>query len=149
MENFVCTSLRAISNYIKKGVSEKVSSFGITSFQGAILAFIKEATLRGHDVYQKDLEKIFKASKSSMSDSLQSLESKSLITRTSLIEGDSRKKSLKLTNKGEKLTILVDGYLNEASDELLSKLNEEERVAFVKILEKLTGKMEVNLWALI
>ena len=60
-----------------------------------------------------------------------------------------RKKSLKLTNKGEKLTILVDGYLNEASDELLSKLNEEERVAFVKILEKLTGKMEVNLWALI
>ena len=145
MENFVCTSLRAISNYIKKGVSEKVSSFGITSFQGAILAFIKEATLRGHDVYQKDLEKIFKASKSSMSDSLQSLESKSLITRTSLIEGDSRKKSLKLTNKGEKLTILVDGYLNETSDELLSKLNEEERVAFVKILEKLTGKMEVNL----
>ena len=80
-----------------------------------------------------------------MSDSLQSLESKSLITRTSLIEGDSRKKSLKLTNKGEKLTILVDGYLNETSDELLSKLNEEERVAFVKILEKLTGKMEVNL----
>ena len=80
-----------------------------------------------------------------MSDSLQSLESKNLITRTSLIEGDSRKKSLKLTNKGEEITVLVGAYLNEVSDELLSNLTEEEKSEFIKTLEKLVRKMEVKL----
>lgn len=149
MRNIVSMSIRAMSNYLKRGMSEKTSALGITSFQGAILAVIKDFSSKGQDVYQKDLEKIFKTSKSSMSDSLQSLESKNLITRTSLIEGDSRKKSLKLTNKGEEITVLVGTYLNEVSDELLSNLTEEEKSAFIKILEKLVRKMEVKLWALI
>ena len=145
MRNIVSMSIRAMSNYLKRGMSEKTSALGITSFQGAILAVIKDFSSKGQDVYQKDLEKIFKTSKSSMSDSLQSLESKNLITRTSLIEGDSRKKSLKLTNKGEEITVLVGTYLNEVSDELLSNLTEEEKSAFIKILEKLVRKMEVKL----
>lgn len=149
MRNIVSMSIRTMSNYLKRGMSEKTSALGITSFQGAILAVIKDFSSKGQDVYQKDLEKIFKTSKSSMSDSLQSLESKNLITRTSLIEGDSRKKSLKLTNKGEEITVLVGAYLNEVSDELLSNLTEEEKSAFIKILEKLVRKMEVKLWALI
>ncbi len=145
MRNIVSMSIRTMSNYLKRGMSEKTSALGITSFQGAILAVIKDFSSKGQDVYQKDLEKIFKASKSSMSDSLQSLESKNLITRTSLIEGDSRKKSLKLTNKGEEITVLVGAYLNEVSDELLSNLTEEEKSAFIKTLEKLVRKMEVKL----
>ena len=145
MRNIVSMSIRTMSNYLKRGMSEKTSALGITSFQGAILAVIKDFSSKGQDVYQKDLEKIFKTSKSSMSDSLQSLESKNLITRTSLIEGDSRKKSLKLTNKGEEITVLVDAYLNELSDELLSNLTEEEKSAFIKTLEKLVRKMEVKL----
>ena len=145
MRNIVSMSIRTMSNYLKRGMSEKTSALGITSFQGAILAVIKDFSSKGQDVYQKDLEKIFKTSKSSMSDSLQSLESKNLITRTSLIEGDSRKKSLKLTNKGEEITVLVGAYLNEVSDELLSNLTEEEKSAFIKILEKLVRKMEVKL----
>lgn len=149
MRNIVSMSIRAMSNYLKRGMSEKTSALGITSFQGAILAVIKDFSSKGQDVYQTNLEKIFKTSKSSMSDSLQSLESKNLITRTSLIEGDSRKKSLKLTNKGEEITVLVGTYLNEVSDELLSNLTEEEKSAFIKILEKLVRKMEVKLWALI
>ena len=145
MRNIVSMSIRAMSNYLKRGMSEKTSALGITSFQGAILAVIKDFSSKGQDVYQTNLEKIFKTSKSSMSDSLQSLESKNLITRTSLIEGDSRKKSLKLTNKGEEITVLVGTYLNEVSDELLSNLTEEEKSAFIKILEKLVRKMEVKL----
>ena len=126
MRNIVSMSIRAMSNYLKRGMSEKTSALGITSFQGAILAVIKDFSSKGQDVYQKDLEKIFKTSKSSMSDSLQSLESKNLITRTSLIEGDSRKKSLKLTNKGEEITVLVGTYLNEVSDDTKNKIIKEQ-----------------------
>lgn len=92
MENYFCMSLRVMSNFVKKYINEKIVVLGLTSFQCGVLNYIKQNTKDDSVVFQKNLEDFFVTSKSSMSDLLWSLENKGLIIRTSLENGDSRKK---------------------------------------------------------
>lgn len=142
MENYFCMSLRVMSNFVKKYISEKIVVLGLTSFQCGVLNYIKQNTKDDSVVFQKNLEDFFVTSKSSMSDLLQSLENKGLIIRTSLENGDSRKKEIKLTDEGKRISDLTDKFLDEVEEFFLSALENEEKEELFKIFRKFNERME-------
>ena len=142
MENYFCMSLRVMSNFVKKYISEKIVVLGLTSFQCGVLNYIKQNTKDESVVFQKNLEDFFVTSKSSMSDLLWSLENKGLIIRTSLENGDSRKKEIKLTDEGKRISDLTDKFLDEVEEFFLSALEDEEKEELFKIFRKFNERME-------
>ena len=142
MENYFCMSLRVMSNFVKKYISEKIVVLGLTSFQCGVLNYIKQNTKDDSVVFQKNLEDFFVTSKSSMSDLLWSLENKGLIIRTSLENGDSRKKEIKLTDEGIRISDLTDKFLDEVEEFFLSALENEEKEELFKIFRKFNERME-------
>lgn len=142
MENYFCMSLRVMSNFVKKYISEKIVVLGLTSFQCGVLNYIKQNTKDDSVVFQKNLEDFFVTSKSSMSDLLWSLENKGLIIRTSLENGDSRKKEIKLTDEGIRISDLTDKFLDEVEEFFLSTLENEEKEELFKIFRKFNERME-------
>ena len=142
MENYFCMSLRVMSNFVKKYISEKIVVLGLTSFQCGVLNYIKQNTKDDSVVFQKNLEDFFVTSKSSMSDLLWSLENKGLIIRTSLENGDSRKKEIKLTDEGKRISDLTDKFLDEVEEFFLSVLENEEKEELFKIFRKFNERME-------
>ena len=142
MENYFCMSLRVMSNFVKKYISEKIVVLGLTSFQCGVLNYIKQNTKDDSVVFQKNLEDFFVTSKSSMSDLLWSLENKGLIIRTSLENGDSRKKEIKLTDEGKRISDLTDKFLDEVEEFFLSTLENEEKEELFKIFRKFNERME-------
>ena len=77
-----------------------------------------------------------------MSDLLWSLENKGLIIRTSLENGDSRKKEIKLTDEGKRISDLTDKFLDEVEEFFLSALENEEKEELFKIFRKFNERME-------
>ena len=142
MENYFCMSLRVMSNFVKKYINEKIVVLGLTSFQCGVLNYIKQNTKDDSVVFQKNLEDFFVTSKSSMSDLLWSLENKGLIIRTSLENGDSRKKEIKLTDEGKRISDLTDKLLDEVEEFFLSALENEEKEELFKIFRKFNERME-------
>ena len=142
MENYFCMSLRVMSNFVKKYINEKITTMGLTSFQCGVLHYVYENTKNGAVVFQKNLEDFFVTSKSSMSDLLQSLESKGLIMRVSPENGDSRKKEITLTDEGKRMNDLTDKILDEVEQFFLSSLDEGEKEDLFKIFDKFNERME-------
>ena len=112
------------------------------SFACNQLNYIKQNTKDDSVVFQKNLEDFFVTSKSSMSDLLWSLENKGLIIRTSLENGDSRKKEIKLTDEGKRISDLTDKFLDEVEEFFLSALENEEKEELFKIFRKFNERME-------
>ena len=131
-----------MGNFVKKYISEKIVVLGLTSFQCGVLNYIKQNTKDDSVVFQKNLEDFFVTSKSSMSDLLWSLENKGLIIRTSLENGDSRKKEIKLTDEGKRISDLTDKFLDEVEEFFLSALENEEKEELFKIFRKFNERME-------
>ena len=148
MENYFCMSLRVMSNFVKKYINEKITTMGLTSFQCGVLHYVYENTKNGAVVFQKNLEDFFVTSKSSMSDLLQSLESKGLIMRVSSENGDSRKKEITLTDEGKRMNDLTDKILDEVEQFFLSSLDEGEKEDLFKIFDKFSERMERKVWVL-
>lgn len=142
MENFFCMSIRVLANFIKKDLNEKIAALGLTGFQCGVLNYIEHSTKGDSVVFQKNLEEFFVTSKSSMSDLLQSLESKGLIVRVSPEQGDSRKKEIKLTKEGKRIITISHRFLDETENFLLSALDDEEKEELFKILTKFNERME-------
>ena len=142
MENYFCMSLRVMSNFVKKYISEKIVVLGLTSFQCGVLNYIKQNTKDDSVVFQKNLEDIIVTSKNTIYDLLWSLENKGLIIRTSPENGDSRKKEIKLTDEGKRISDLTDKFLDEVEEFFLSALENEEKEELFKIFRKFNERME-------
>lgn len=142
MGTYFCRTVRIVNAYIKKHLSMKSLDLGLTSFQCAVINYINMVSEENKLVFQKDLEEVFKASKSSMSDLLLSLESKGFIERITLKNGDSRKKSITLTKEGKRICLMTDEYLKEAEDFFLSSLSKEDKEKLFEIFGKFNERME-------
>ena len=102
MGRYVLEDLRVLTYYIRRALNAGANQLDLTNIQMAILNFVALRNYEHIDTCQKEVEDAFNISKSSMSDSLQSLENKGLIVRSICQDGDSRRKMITLTEKGKK-----------------------------------------------
>ena len=137
MGRYVLEDLRVLTYYIRRALNAGANQLDLTNIEMAILHFVALRNYEHIDTCQKEVEDAFNISKSSMSDSLQSLENKGLIVRSICQDGDSRRKMITLTEKGKKTNEKSFKFLAEVNEKVLSPLDENEIKSLSDILDKL------------
>ena len=95
---------------------------------------------KGEEICQRDLERDFNVTRSTVTGILQIMEKKGYILRVS-VPTDARLKKILLTEKGEKLYYTVRDHIHETETFLVKGMTEEE----VEQLLFLLGKIKNNL----
>lgn len=92
------------------------------------------------DIHQKDLEEKFKISKAAISDVLNTMEKKDMISRITS-EVDARKKKIVLTDNSKEIQQELLENQNKANKEMLEGISEEEIKNFLKTIEKIKANL--------
>lgn len=111
---------------------------GMTMPQLATVATL--TFLEGQDVYQRDLETIFKLRRSTVSSVTSTLERKGYLTRVPVPE-DARLKKLVLTDAGQAVGAHVFEIFSHLNDLMIAGLTPEELRSFGSILDKIAGNL--------
>ena len=111
---------------------------GMTMPQLATVATL--TFLEGQDVYQRDLETIFKLRRSTVSSVTSTLERKGYLTRVPVPE-DARLKKLVLTDAGQAVGAHVYEIFSHLNDLMIAGLTQEELRSFGSILDKIAGNL--------
>lgn len=122
----------------KKSHKEKIDA--ATGTNGWILCFLSECEAEGIDVFQKDIEKKFCVTRSTVSKVLTLMEQKGLITRLN-VHGDARLKKIVMTEKAREYYALMreDGVMLEQI--LCRGLTEKEIETFFALSKKIKNNL--------
>lgn len=128
-----------LSNQLKHYLHQAAEAEGISGSQSRILHFLaKESKQR--NIYQKDVEDFFCLRRSTVTQTIQSMEKNGLVVRCSVSQ-DARLKKLTLTPKGAELEVRIHKRVLEMEQVLLSALTIEEAELFQSILVKMSNKL--------
>ncbi len=128
-------SMRLMDKYSHK---DKIND--ATGYNGWILRFLAEAEEEGRDIYQRDIEKKFFITRSTVSKVLTLMEQKGLIERQN-VRGDARLRRIVMTEKARELHRLMHSDWFVFVEIISRGLSEEELETFYT----LTAKMKANL----
>ena len=126
---------RDIGHKLKRLGDLNLEKEGITFSQLRLLAFLVHRPEDG-GVLQRDLEKAFGVRRSSVTAILQNMEKAGIICRES-VDGDARKKMIRVTPKGRVLDDELRAYMDGLESELAGIYTPEE----MAVLTELTGRM--------
>ncbi|MCK7485253.1 MAG: MarR family winged helix-turn-helix transcriptional regulator [Bacillus subtilis] len=121
-------------NRINRQVSNIVSKFGISGAQAHIINFIHNES-KNRDVFQRILKKF--DIRRSLTNALQLMELKGLMTRTN-VPNDAEAKKISLTEKGCVIQNKVSSIIMQSEQALRDKLTEKEYRTLIVIVEKLS-----------
>ena len=131
-----CTDLklsRNLSAHVRKsGVDE------VTMMHGWIIGYLYDN--RERKIYQKDLEKKFSISSSTVTNILKRMEINGYIGRRSVPE-DARMKKLVLTEEGLRLHWEKEALICQMNEELKGTLDPEETEQFLRTARKMKGNI--------
>lgn len=138
-EKSIMLDLKKTNKKILKVLSDRYKDMklDVTPIQSKILMFIYE----NKEVESKDIGKWVHTNKSSLSKVLNNLENKDYIVRTS-DKVDTRKKIIKLTDKGVKIVRVLDEDAKEISNLLMIGINKDEYDTFKRVLDKVEMNIE-------
>lgn len=128
-----------LSNQVKHYLHQAAEAEGISGSQSRILHFLALESGK-REIYQKDVEDKFYLRRSTVTQTLQSMEKNGLIIRCS-VSKDARLKKLVLTDYGWELNTRIDSKVEEMEQYLAHNLSEEEIAAFYQIIEKMSRNM--------
>ena len=111
----------------------------VTQLQHWIIRYLDANTDK--DIYQKDLEEVFKTSRATISNTLQVMERNGLITRTS-VEQDARLKKLALTEKAREFRRQVGENVESMEAMIRRGMTVEEEETFIRLLHKVRTNLE-------
>lgn len=106
----------------------------LTMMHGWIIGYLYDN--REKDIYQKDLEKKFSISRSTVTNILKRMESKGYIRREGVPE-DARLKKLVLTEEGLRLHWEKEALICQMNEELKGTLDPEETEQFLRTARKM------------
>ena len=98
------------------------------------------AFLEGQDVFQRDLETIFKLRRSTLSSVISTLEKKGYLTRVPVPQ-DARLKKLVLTEAGQTVGLHVFEIFSHLNDLMIAGLTPEELTTFGSIMSKISQNL--------
>ncbi len=136
--------IRTISNLIQREVDRQETQKGgaaLTGINRFILRYL--ADHRKEEIFQRDLEHVFSARRSTMSVVLNRMEAKNLILRTS-VDYDARLKRITLTEKGEQLFAEMEGSVSELENKLMQGFALEEKEVLLSLLKRVRANMEIE-----
>jgi len=133
--------IKSLSNLIKRCLFESNEQMdGITGMQGWIIGYVYDHGKR-QDIFQRDIENVFKIRRSTATGILQLMEKSGLITREQ-VESDARLKKLVLTSKAVTIHENIMKRIEEMERKLRSGLTEEEIASFLTIIHKIKKNIE-------
>lgn len=118
--------------------SAKAGMDELTMMHGWIIGYLYDN--REKEIYQKDLEKKFSISRSTVTNILKRMESKGYIRREGVPE-DARLKKLVLTEEGLRLHWEKEALICQMNEELKGTLDPEETEQFLRTARKMKGNI--------
>ncbi len=143
MEKQILFSLRQVILMVGRTIENKFRDVGIdqATFQNSwFLSYIMEHSKNGENVYQKDLEKHFGITRSSVSKVINLMITKELLVKEG-VDTDARLKKLVVTEKGKALLELSEGPKAATEELAVGNFTEDE----LNELDRLLNKILVNL----
>ena len=128
-----------LSNQVKHYLHQAAEVEGISGSQSRILHYISEFSKKT-EVYQKDVEEFFYLRRSTVTQTLQTMEKNGLIKRSSVAR-DARLKKLELTGEGQALEEKIHTRVMQMEQRLRDCLSEEEITQFLLITDKLGAEL--------
>lgn len=128
-----------LSNQVKHYLHQAAEVEGVSGSQSRILHYISEFSKKT-EVYQKDVEEFFYLRRSTVTQTLQTMEKNGLIKRSSVAR-DARLKKLELTEAGQALEAQIHTRVMQMEHQLSDCLSEEEITQFLSITDKLGEEM--------
>ena len=116
-----------------------MSENGLTSIQTRILGYLRQAQNENRDIFQRDIEEVFRIKRSSVTSVLQTLEKNGLIIRESIPE-DARLKKLVLTDKAIQMQSSTYHILGEMEQEVHSLFTDKEFGQFLEYMSRIDQK---------
>ena len=132
--------INCISNRLRNRSQAVHMELGIGSAQGKVLNYILVESMI-HPVYQKDLEREFGLRPSTITEMLNALEQKALISRVS-DEWDGRYKKIVFTEKALAVKDRIRAEVEETEGCLLQGISLEEQKEFMRIAGKMLQNLE-------
>ena len=112
---------------------------GLTSIQSRILGHLRHAEEERRDVFQKEIEEVFRIKRSSVTSVLQTLEKKKLLVRECVPE-DARLKKLVLTDEARRMQVCTYYALGNMEKEIRALFTEEEFQCFLDYMNRIDRK---------
>lgn len=110
----------------------------LTGMHGYLIGYLYEN--RDHDVFQRDIEKQFSISRSTVTATLQLMEKNGLIIRESVAQ-DARLKRIVLTPKAMDLHQQIQEDIIAFETQLTKGISEEEKVVFLQVVQKMCDNL--------
>ena len=136
------SQIKSLANLIMREIGNCVCERSQDEAPGNNMFIIRYlAQRKNEDVFQKDLEEFFSVRRSTMSNIVLRMEQKGFLVREP-VSCDRRLKKLVLTEKGEKLHVLMESIVFRTEEKLTSGFSEEEKEMLFRLLEKLRRNLE-------
>ena len=143
MERYIGAELRRLSNlscrYFERQAGKRQTE-AITGTNGWIIGYIGRREERGEVVYQRDLESRFGITRSTASKVVSLMAQKGLVEQLS-VEGDRRKKQLRLTRKAREVTQMMNEDRRHFEQMLRRGFSGEELETLFSFLDRLHANL--------
>jgi DNA-binding MarR family transcriptional regulator len=133
--------LRIVEDHSQELIEEHLKPSGLSLSQGFLFGLIADRALKGIAPLQRDLERDMRLVKSSITNLVQGLERKGLISRMDSAT-DGRAKELHVTEKGWKVREELGRHVTDWEGALTRSLTDEELAAVVQSLRKMARSYE-------
>lgn len=129
--------LRDAEHQMDFEMNEFSRPYDLTGMQMSVIDFLgRQGAV---DTYQLDVEREFHVQRSTASVMIKRMVERDLVSRV-VASGDSHKRQLRLTAKGQQLVPIVTTYLEEQDSKMVAGMTANEATAFRHALQK------VSLW---
>lgn len=141
-QNYIGFAVKGVDHLLHRRINQIARERGlddITIMHSFIIHFLHEN--QGRDIFQRDLERNFHVTRSTITNLVQFLEKNGYITREP-VPIDARLKKIVLTSRGEELDNQMKYSINEAEKYVDSALSTTEKEQFLLYCQKIRQKLE-------
>ena len=143
MQRNVISEIKNLNNCMVKKLftlgKKEDEKFHPRPLQVEIITYLIEN--KDKTIYQKDIEEKLKISKAAVSDVLNSMEGRGIITKESDV-CDARRKRIIISKKAIETHDVMMKRLDSLNDSILDGISEDELNIFYKVIEKLKENMK-------
>ena len=132
--------IHILSRQLKREMDFKLTKYGITGVQSAMIGFIYEKSKK-KNVFAKDIEKNFDIRRASIAGMLQNMEKNGLIKRET-VGGDARLRRIVLTQKALEIRKEVQKSIRNVEQQAVEGLTKEEVRNYVELTKKMSTNLE-------